>query len=109
MPLILAPGRQRQMEFEVSLVYRTSSRTATTIQRNHVSKNKTKKNQTATKYSWTLFSFSCICLEVRFLCHIVTVLSFSCGACATGCLVFAVIVFVCLSVVGALECRLLIG
>lgn len=97
------------MEFEVSLVYRTSSRTATTIQRNHVSKNKTKKNQTATKYSWTLFSFSCICLEVRFLCHIVTVLSFSCGACATGCLVFAVIVFVCLSVVGALECRLLIG
>ena len=40
MPLIPALGRQRQWvsEFEASLVYRVSSRTARTIQRNPVSK-----------------------------------------------------------------------
>jgi hypothetical protein len=38
-------GRGRQIsEFEASLVYRVSSRTARTIQRNPVLKNKTKQN-----------------------------------------------------------------
>jgi hypothetical protein len=51
MPLIPAIGRQRQTdfwisEFEVSLVYRVSSRTARATQRNPVSKNKTNKQQT---------------------------------------------------------------
>jgi hypothetical protein len=49
MPLIPALGRQRQMdsEFQASLVYRVSSRTARAIQRNPVSKNqKTKRNKT---------------------------------------------------------------
>jgi hypothetical protein len=40
-------GRGRQIsEFEASLVYRMSSRTARAIQRNPVSKNKTKQNKT---------------------------------------------------------------
>jgi hypothetical protein len=39
MPLILALARQRQAEFEASLVYRVSSRTARTTQRNPVSNN----------------------------------------------------------------------
>ena len=41
-PLILALGRQRQgiSEFEASLVYKVSSRTARAIQRNPISKNK---------------------------------------------------------------------
>jgi hypothetical protein len=40
-------GRGRQIsEFEASLVYKVSSRTARAIQRNHVSKNQTKPNQT---------------------------------------------------------------
>jgi hypothetical protein len=40
-------GRGRQIsEFETSLVYRMSSRTARTTQRNPVSKNKTKQNKT---------------------------------------------------------------
>jgi hypothetical protein len=41
MHLTLAQGRQRQVdinEFEASLVYRVSSRTAKATQRNHVSK-----------------------------------------------------------------------
>jgi hypothetical protein len=45
-PLIPALGRQKQArisEFEASLVYRVNSRTARTIQRNPVSKNKKKK------------------------------------------------------------------
>jgi hypothetical protein len=50
MPLIPALGRQRQadFEFEASLVYRVSSRTARATQRNPVSKkqNKTKQNKT---------------------------------------------------------------
>ena len=47
MPSILAPRRQRQVdvcEFQASLVYRASSRTAKTTQRNPVSKNQ--KQQT---------------------------------------------------------------
>jgi hypothetical protein len=49
-PLIPAVGR-RISEFEASLVYRVSFRTASTIQRNPVSKkqNKTKQNKTTTK------------------------------------------------------------
>jgi hypothetical protein len=40
-------GRGRQIsEFQDSLVYRVSSRTARAIQRNPVSKNKTKQNKT---------------------------------------------------------------
>jgi hypothetical protein len=39
-------GRGRQIsEFEASLVYKVSSRTARAIQRNPVSKNKTKTNK----------------------------------------------------------------
>jgi hypothetical protein len=49
-PLIPVLGRQRQdqwiSEFKVSLVYRMSSRTARTTQRNPVSRNKTKQTQT---------------------------------------------------------------
>jgi hypothetical protein len=41
-PLIPALGRQRQAEFEASLVYRVSSRSARAIQRNPVSKNQKK-------------------------------------------------------------------
>jgi hypothetical protein len=47
-------GRGRQIsEFEASLVYRVSSRTARTTQRNPVSKNKKqkKKNQKTKKYN----------------------------------------------------------
>jgi hypothetical protein len=46
MPSIPALGRQRQVisEFEASLVYRVSSRTARATQRNPVSKNKQKNN-----------------------------------------------------------------
>jgi hypothetical protein len=45
MPLIPALGRQRQVdsEFEASLVYRVSSRTASVIQRNPVLKKKKKE------------------------------------------------------------------
>jgi hypothetical protein len=40
-------GRGKQIsEFEASLVYRVSSRTARAIQRNPVSKNKKQKNKT---------------------------------------------------------------
>jgi hypothetical protein len=43
-------GRGRRIsEFEASLVYRVSSRTARTTQRNPVSKNKTKQNKTKRK------------------------------------------------------------
>jgi hypothetical protein len=48
-PLIPVLGRQRQLdlyEFKANLVYRASSRTARAIQRNIVSKNKTKQNKT---------------------------------------------------------------
>jgi hypothetical protein len=50
-PLIPALGRQRQedSEFEASLVYRVSSRTARATQRNPVSKNKTKQNKQTKK------------------------------------------------------------
>jgi hypothetical protein len=45
-------GRGRRIsEFEASLVYRVSSRTARAIQRNPVSKNK-KKKQKKKKESW---------------------------------------------------------
>jgi hypothetical protein len=43
-PLIPAPGRQIS-EFEVSLVYKVSSRTARAIQRNPVLKIHTHKNK----------------------------------------------------------------
>jgi hypothetical protein len=45
--LIPALGRQRQVisEFEFSLVYRLSSRTAKAIKRNPVSKNQKKKKK----------------------------------------------------------------
>jgi hypothetical protein len=47
MPLIPALRRQRQPDFEASLVYKVSSRTATSILRNPVSKKeKTKKQKT---------------------------------------------------------------
>jgi hypothetical protein len=52
MPLIPALQRQRQVdfEFEASLVYKVSSRIATAIQRNPVSKKiKKKKTQNKTK------------------------------------------------------------
>jgi hypothetical protein len=43
-------GRGRRIsEFEASLVYKVSSRTARAIQRNPVSENKTKQQQTKTK------------------------------------------------------------
>jgi hypothetical protein len=43
-------GRGRRIsEFEASLVYRVSSRTARAAQRNPVFKNKTKQNKTKTK------------------------------------------------------------
>jgi hypothetical protein len=43
-------GRDRQIsEFEASLIYKVSSRTARAIQRNLVSKNKTKQQQQKTK------------------------------------------------------------
>jgi hypothetical protein len=47
-PLIPALGRQRQWtsEFEASLVYKVSSRTARDIQRNPVSKQTNNKNKT---------------------------------------------------------------
>jgi hypothetical protein len=42
-------GRGRQIsEFEASLVYKVSSRTVRTIQRNPVSQNKTKQNKKQT-------------------------------------------------------------
>jgi hypothetical protein len=65
-PLIPALGsRGRQIsEFEASLVYKVSSRTAKATQRNPVSKNKTKQtkqNKTKTKtkknYSWGSVTF----------------------------------------------------
>jgi hypothetical protein len=43
-------GRGRRIsEFEASLAYKVSSRTARAIQKNPVSKNKTKQNKTTTK------------------------------------------------------------
>ena len=46
-------GRGRQIsEFQASLVYRVSSRTARATQRNPVSKNQKKKNKTSSKTSW---------------------------------------------------------
>jgi hypothetical protein len=46
-PSTLEGGRGRQIsEFEASLVYKVSFRTASAIQRNPVSKNKTKQNKT---------------------------------------------------------------
>ena len=48
MPLIPALGRQIS-EFEASLVYKVSSRTARPIQRNPVSKNKNKQTNKQNK------------------------------------------------------------
>jgi hypothetical protein len=46
-------GRDRQIsEFEASLVYRVSSRTARAIQRNPVSKNQTKPNKQTKSIEW---------------------------------------------------------
>jgi hypothetical protein len=59
-------GRGRWIsEFEASLVYRVSSRTARATQRNSVSKNKTKQK---TK---TNPGFLCIVLELEFLSRLV--------------------------------------
>jgi hypothetical protein len=50
-------GRGRLIsEFEASLVYRVSSRTARAIQRNSVSKNKNKNKNKTTKQNKTLLS-----------------------------------------------------
>jgi hypothetical protein len=50
-------GRGRRIsEFEASLVYRVSSRTARAIQRNPVSKTKTKTNRQAEKHDVFLSS-----------------------------------------------------
>jgi hypothetical protein len=45
MPLIPALGRKRQVDFEASLVYRVSSRTARATKRNPVWKNQKNKNK----------------------------------------------------------------
>jgi hypothetical protein len=45
MPLIPALGRQRQAEFNDSLVYRVSSRTARATQRKSALKNQKKKKK----------------------------------------------------------------
>jgi hypothetical protein len=57
MPLIPALGRQRQRisEFEASLVYRVSSRTARATQRNPIWKNKKTKNKKTNKQKGTTF------------------------------------------------------
>jgi hypothetical protein len=48
------PGRGRQIsEFQASLVYKVSSRTACAIQRNPVLKNKTKQNKKQTTTTTT--------------------------------------------------------
>jgi hypothetical protein len=48
-------GRGRRIsEFETSLVYKVSSRTARTIQRNHVSKNQKTKKKKKKEYKLTL-------------------------------------------------------
>jgi hypothetical protein len=49
MSLIPAHGKQWISEFEASLVYKVSSRTARAIQRNSVLKNKNKKNKKTPK------------------------------------------------------------
>jgi hypothetical protein len=49
-----AQGRGRQIsEFEASLVYRVSSRTAMAIQRNPVSKNQNKQTSKTTQHNKT--------------------------------------------------------
>jgi hypothetical protein len=48
-PGVVAHAFNPSTEFEASLVYKVSSRTARTTQRNPVSKNKTKQNKTKTK------------------------------------------------------------
>jgi hypothetical protein len=50
-----ALGRQGQEEFEASLVYRVSSRTARAPQRNPVSKTKKKKKPTCQDYAFLCF------------------------------------------------------
>jgi hypothetical protein len=71
-------GRGRRIsEFEASLVYKVSSRTARAIQRNPVSKNKTKQNKQTknnkkpkqTKrwiFGWILFKFDFIMVCITF-------------------------------------------
>jgi hypothetical protein len=66
-------SRGRQIsEFEVSLVYRVSSRTARATQRNPVSKNKTKQNKTKqnkqnkTKQNKTTQRSKCLIFELAF-------------------------------------------
>jgi hypothetical protein len=49
-------GRGRISEFEASLVYKVSSRIARAIQKNPVSKNKTKQSETDIVSNKTLFS-----------------------------------------------------
>jgi hypothetical protein len=56
-PLIPALGRQRQAisEFEASLVYKVSSRTARATQRNPVSKNQKKKKKKKILKEYSLY------------------------------------------------------
>ena len=65
MPLIPALGRQRRRisEFEASLVYRVSSRTARATQRNPVSKNITKQQKTCIVF-WGFFCFFFFFLKI---------------------------------------------
>ena len=73
-PLIPALGRQRHSEFEASLVYKVSARTARVIQRNlsqkkpNQNQNKTKQNKNKNKQkkrkSLTLFLILCMCVYV---------------------------------------------
>jgi hypothetical protein len=64
-PLIPALWRQRQeiSEFEASLVYKVSSRTARAIQRNPVSKNKKPKKQKRTVVNGVCVHV-CVCVCV---------------------------------------------
>jgi CRISPR/Cas system CSM-associated protein Csm4 (group 5 of RAMP superfamily) len=68
-------GRGRQIsEFEASLVYKVSSRTARAIQRNPVSKNhknKTKQNKNKNKNKKTekkTCLFICVCIFMNLWC-----------------------------------------
>ena len=58
-PLIPALGRQRQVdfEFEASLDYRVSTRTARATERNAVSKNKNKQTKKENYTFWSCFLF----------------------------------------------------
>jgi hypothetical protein len=81
-------GRGRQIsEFEATLVYKMSSRTAKATQRNPVSKNKTTKQfkvlaALQEDQNWTFRSFL-LFLKAGFLCVPLTVLEMGLRSCAT--------------------------